>query len=166
MIEAEGSIGLVLGRFQPLHPGHLRLIDTAMQECDEVVVCIGSAQTDEPLTIEQRCTYLSRQLGELYADKNWRLEEVYNTSDVAVWPQHVKDTCNLESENLRLYRGNRMPLEDEEKFRKIGFQVFYVSRQAFFYMAPNGLYHKVSSATEIRAIYESLNVSIADSLEL
>ena len=166
MAETDSSVGLVLGRFQPLHPGHLRLIDMAVQECDEVVVCIGSAQTAEPLTLAQRRTYLGRQLGALYTDKNWRLDEVYNTSNAAVWPQHLKDSCGLDSNNLRLYRGNQLPLEDEEKFKQIGFEVFYVTRQPFFYKAPNGLYYKVSSATEIRAIYQDLGLDLADSLDM
>jgi nicotinamide-nucleotide adenylyltransferase len=50
--------GLVLGRFQPFHFGHLELIKDIIEDGIEPLICIGSAQyshTDEnPFTIEER----------------------------------------------------------------------------------------------------------------
>src|ERR687890_1951392 len=36
--------GLMLGRFQPFHKGHLALTKQILTECDELVIIIGSAQ--------------------------------------------------------------------------------------------------------------------------
>ena len=36
--------GLMLGRFQPFHNGHLALTKQILTECDELVIIIGSAQ--------------------------------------------------------------------------------------------------------------------------
>ena len=50
--------GLILGRFQPFHFGHLELIKEMIKEGIEPLICIGSAQhshTDEnPFTAEER----------------------------------------------------------------------------------------------------------------
>ena len=50
--------GLVLGRFQPFHFGHLELIKEMVRGEIEPLICIGSAQhshTDEnPFTAEER----------------------------------------------------------------------------------------------------------------
>lgn len=35
--------GLVIGRFQPLHNGHVFLIQKALEVCDEVIIGIGSS---------------------------------------------------------------------------------------------------------------------------
>jgi nicotinamide-nucleotide adenylyltransferase len=36
--------GLLIGRFQPFHIGHLKAIEQATSENDEVIIGIGSAQ--------------------------------------------------------------------------------------------------------------------------
>ncbi|MFC2162554.1 adenylyltransferase/cytidyltransferase family protein [Candidatus Altiarchaeota archaeon] len=50
--------GLVVGRFQPLHYGHLHLIEYAASECDSLVVGVGSCNQsrtlDNPFTFGQR----------------------------------------------------------------------------------------------------------------
>ena len=50
--------GLVLGRFQPFHFGHLELIKDIIEDGIEPLICIGSAQyshTDEnPFTVKER----------------------------------------------------------------------------------------------------------------
>ena len=43
-------VGLVLGRFQPLHIGHETLIIKALEQCNKVIVCIGSAQLSKTRT--------------------------------------------------------------------------------------------------------------------
>ena len=50
--------GLVLGRFQPFHFGHLELIKEMVKEEIEPLICIGSAQHshtgENPFTAEER----------------------------------------------------------------------------------------------------------------
>ncbi len=158
--QPEHTTGLVLGRFQPLHPGHLDLINTAMQECDEVVVCIGSAQRNEPFTIEQRHQHLDKQLSILHPDKKWRLVDLIDPVPMEIWPEYVKEQCEIEGEGHKFYRADKLPEEYEEKLKILGFMVVYAARRPFYYMFPDGLYRYVSSATEIKAVYEELGEPI------
>ena len=52
------KIGVVLGRFQMLHKGHISLIDEASKLSDKVVVLVGSADKsntiDNPFSFEER----------------------------------------------------------------------------------------------------------------
>lgn len=50
--------GLYIGRFQPIHIGHEAIIRQMLNECDTVIIAIGSAQESgterNPFTFEQR----------------------------------------------------------------------------------------------------------------
>lgn len=52
------AIGIVIGRFQPFHTGHQSLITKSLNECENTVVFIGSANKsrdyNNPLTNEER----------------------------------------------------------------------------------------------------------------
>ena len=52
--------GLYVGRFQPLHIGHTSIIDRMLEECEEVIVAVGSAQ--ESGTERNPLSYPFRQL--------------------------------------------------------------------------------------------------------
>ena len=59
--------GLVLGRFQPLHRGHVHMIEEALELCDKVLVFIGSSQESRkpsnPFTYEEREALLRKVFG-------------------------------------------------------------------------------------------------------
>ena len=50
--------GLVLGRFQPFHYGHLNLIKNIVEMSIEPLICVGSAQcshtAENPFSIDER----------------------------------------------------------------------------------------------------------------
>ncbi len=52
------TTGLIIGRFQPVHNGHIDLIRSALREHDCIKIAIGSAQysrtKDNPFTFEER----------------------------------------------------------------------------------------------------------------
>ncbi|MEK7186517.1 MAG: adenylyltransferase/cytidyltransferase family protein [Patescibacteria group bacterium] len=57
------KIGLVIGRFQPFHKGHLYLIKKALKEADKIIVAIGSSNiSDEnnPLSYKTRIKMLKK----------------------------------------------------------------------------------------------------------
>jgi nicotinamide-nucleotide adenylyltransferase len=58
--------GLVIGRFQPFHNGHLGLIHQIMNECEELIVVIGSAQFNylakDPFTAGERIEMIHASL--------------------------------------------------------------------------------------------------------
>jgi len=55
-------LGIVAGRFQPLHKGHLDVIDAALRVCERVGVMIGSSQesmtANNPLSYDERVALL------------------------------------------------------------------------------------------------------------
>jgi len=64
------NIGVVLARLQPIHNGHLALIDKAFQENDEVYVFVGSADKfnkRNPIPISLRLQLVNDALDEHYA---------------------------------------------------------------------------------------------------
>jgi len=69
--------GLYVGRFQPLHIGHLDAIKYVLTKVDELVVVIGSAQYSHtsynPFTAGERLTMIHRTLVEsgLDSSKYW-----------------------------------------------------------------------------------------------
>jgi len=38
------TTGLIIGRFQPFHKGHLHAIEHALKEVDELIIAVGSSQ--------------------------------------------------------------------------------------------------------------------------
>ncbi|MCI8620805.1 MAG: adenylyltransferase/cytidyltransferase family protein [Clostridia bacterium] len=64
------KIGVFLSRMQPLHIGHLGMIDKALSENDRVIILIGSANRENeirnPLNIKLRKEILENALKEKY----------------------------------------------------------------------------------------------------
>lgn len=54
---------LVIGKFQPLHKGHLSLIDFALTKAQTVVVC-ATAHSGEVIPLEQRVSWLKESYNE------------------------------------------------------------------------------------------------------
>lgn len=64
--------GLLVGRFQPFHLGHLQAIKGVLKEVDELVIVIGSAQyshnLDDPFTAGERLVMVRKALEEAGID--------------------------------------------------------------------------------------------------
>lgn len=58
--------GLFVGRFQPIHKGHVKAIKDILKQVDELVIVIGSAQyshrADNPFTVGERITMIRKAL--------------------------------------------------------------------------------------------------------
>ncbi|MBN1539889.1 MAG: nicotinamide-nucleotide adenylyltransferase [Candidatus Thermoplasmatota archaeon] len=85
--------GLFIGRFQPLHLGHVSIIEAALDEVDELIIGIGSAESSytpkDPFTAGERMEML---LG--YAkERGWggRLlpVPVRDVNRYSIWVDHV-----------------------------------------------------------------------------
>ncbi|MGD8505102.1 MAG: nicotinamide-nucleotide adenylyltransferase [Candidatus Bathyarchaeota archaeon] len=57
---------MFVGRFQPLHKGHVKAISDILKQVDELVIVIGSAQyshrADDPFTSGERLTMIRKAL--------------------------------------------------------------------------------------------------------
>lgn len=85
--------GLVIGRFQPLHKGHLGAMTEALEACDDLVVVIGSAEqshtSDNPFTAGERyqmflSTFSEEELARLH------VIPVRDVNRYAAWVSHVE----------------------------------------------------------------------------
>ncbi len=153
------KLGLVLGRFQPLHYGHVHIMERAFSENDEVVICIGSAQKSDPLPIGERHRRLVDQMKAL-RKTSYKIVDLVDPEPIEIWPTYVKQVCQItdETENT-VYRSDRDLTESNlTELQRIGFKVSFIKRISFPYKAPNGVYYQVSSATDIKRIHKELSL--------
>ncbi len=85
--------GFFIGRFQPYHLGHHEVIKNILEEVDELIIGIGSAQEshtlENPFTAGERILMISRALEEMGVEKKVYiipLEDIYRNS---LWVSHV-----------------------------------------------------------------------------
>jgi len=67
--KARYRFGFILGRFQPLHVGHERMIDAALAACERVLVLVGSAQLQGTVRNPFDAEYRMRLLRLVYGDR-------------------------------------------------------------------------------------------------
>lgn len=156
------SLGLVLGRFQPLHPGHLYLIGRAFKENDVVIVCIGSAQLSQPFSIKKRHKRIEAQLKILgYQKERYRIIDLIDPEPMGIWPSYVKKVCGIMNDTRNtFYRADRLPEKYRKELIKLGFRVRIIRRKPFYFRGPDGFYRLVTSASEIRDIHKKLGEEI------
>ena len=107
------SCGLMIGRFQPFHNGHLSLAHQILNECDELIIAVGSSQFNftfsNPFTAGERIYFIHNSLVESKID----LRKVYvlpilNLENNAIWVQHLKSMLpKFDS----IYSGNKFVQE-------------------------------------------------------
>jgi nicotinamide-nucleotide adenylyltransferase len=58
--------GLFVGRFQPIHKGHVQIVKDILKKVDELIIVVGSAQyshrLDNPFTAGERLTMIRKAL--------------------------------------------------------------------------------------------------------
>src|ERR671922_1103006 len=87
--------GLMVGRFQPFHNGHLSLAKQILGECDELIIAIGSAQFNytykDPFTAGERISMIHAALSESKIDLGrCYIIPVVNDENNARWFAHLK----------------------------------------------------------------------------
>jgi len=157
------KLGLVVGRFQPLHNGHKFLIIKAINENDIVAICIGSARKSDPLTLNERRKRLKKYLNELdMGNKEIRIVHVEDTSSDDEWVMElIKESKMTDKTENRFYSADkRLPKAYLDALKKQGISVEKIKRITFNYQTPDKKRHKVSSATQIRKLHKLLNIPL------
>ena len=99
--------GLILGRFQPFHLGHLALIKKIINDKLSPLICIGSAQKnrtkENPFTKNERKTMIQSALESL--DCNY---EIYEIPDINNYDLYVSHLENLVPSFDIVYTGNSL----------------------------------------------------------
>jgi nicotinamide-nucleotide adenylyltransferase len=87
--------GLVIGRFQPFHNGHLQLVQQTLEECEELIIVIGSAQFNflykDPFTAGERIEMVHDSL--IFEEINncdFFLIPLVNFENNACWLEYLK----------------------------------------------------------------------------
>lgn len=114
--------GILIGRMQPVHNGHMQVINKILQEVDEIIIGIGSAQLShelkDPFTAGERVVMISQALAEANVDPSrYYIIPMQDINFNAIWSSHVK---MLTPPFSIVYSGN--PLV-KQLFREDGFEV-------------------------------------------
>lgn len=96
-------LGLIIGRFQHLHDGHQKMIDTALTTCDRVLLLVGSSQESytrrNPFNLKTRMD-LIRDVYSYHIDKGHLLlghiDDMTNEDDIsAEWGKYVLNKVDM-----------------------------------------------------------------------
>ncbi|MBN2087150.1 nicotinamide-nucleotide adenylyltransferase [Candidatus Peregrinibacteria bacterium] len=88
------SSGFFIGRFQPLHLGHLSAIKQALDIVDFLYIGIGSSQyynlPNNPFTLDERIEMINKALpaNNISTDK-YKIIPIPDINDNAKWTEHV-----------------------------------------------------------------------------
>ncbi|HXV65984.1 MAG TPA: nicotinamide-nucleotide adenylyltransferase [Nitrosopumilaceae archaeon] len=89
--------GLMMGRFQPFHLGHLDLVKQILKECDEIIIALTGLQFNyiekDPFTSGERIEMIHQSFKENNIDLNrCYIIAVENQFNVATWPSYLKSS--------------------------------------------------------------------------
>ncbi len=87
--------GLLVGRLQPIHKGHMDVIKRILAEVDEVVIGIGSAQLShtakDPFTAGERTMMISKALSEYgISTSSYYITPIQDVACNSLWVAQVK----------------------------------------------------------------------------
>lgn len=87
--------GILIGRMQPVHNGHMEVIKQILNEVDEIIIGIGSAQAShelkDPFTAGERIVMMSQALAERDIDPSrYYIIPMQDINFNAIWVSHVK----------------------------------------------------------------------------
>jgi nicotinamide-nucleotide adenylyltransferase len=114
--------GLLVGRMQPVHDGHLEVIRRILEEVEEVIIGIGSAQLShtvkDPFTAGERVMMLTKALTEngIPASKYYIIP-IQDVACNSIWIAHVK---MLTPPFKQVYSGNSLV---KQLFKEGGYRV-------------------------------------------
>lgn len=86
--------GLYIGRFQPFHNGHLSIILRALEECDELIIGVGSPYQSHseknPFTAAERIEMIRESLREAGIPlEKFQIVTIPDIGRPALWAKHV-----------------------------------------------------------------------------
>lgn len=87
--------GILIGRMQPVHNGHMEVIKQILSEVDEIIIGIGSAQLShelkDPFTSGERIVMMNQALADSGVDPSrYYIIPMQDINFNAIWAAHVK----------------------------------------------------------------------------
>ncbi len=121
--------GLLIGRYQPFHKGHLEVIKNILKEVDDLIIGIGSAQVshtiENPFTAGERMTMISNTLREEGVKGCTYIIPIPDLWNNALWVNHVRSltprfqvvyTSNALAK--RLFKENGIEVREQPLFNR------------------------------------------------
>lgn len=113
---------ILIGRMQPIHNGHMEVIKQILDEVDEIIIGIGSAQLShelkDPFTAGERIVMINQALAEKDVDPSrYYIIPMQDINFNAIWVSHVK---MLTPPFSIVYSGNSLV---KQLFSEEGFEV-------------------------------------------
>jgi nicotinamide-nucleotide adenylyltransferase len=102
---------LFIGRFQPFHNAHLADVKKILEECDEIVIAIGSSREkntlENPFSYDERKQMIEKTL-KSHQIKNFKIYSVPDLYDDRKWVGYIRK--NLPKFDC-VYSGNKWTLK-------------------------------------------------------
>lgn len=92
------TTALLIGRYQPFHKGHLEVVKKILEDCDKLIIGIGSSQysgsEDNPFSGEKRKDMIEESLkDEGISPDRYEIILIPDIHDNDKWVDHVKGIC-------------------------------------------------------------------------
>lgn len=150
------ATALLIGRYQPFHRGHLEVVKKILEECDLLVVGIGSSQEshsrENPFTGGERLSMIEEALAdEEIPVQRYTIIPLPDIKNNALWVSHVKAYCppfdvvyTRNPLNRRLFEEAGMkvkeqPLFDREKYSGTKIRKRMLEDQDWEELVPGGV---------------------------
>ena len=121
------KLGMYLGRFQPFHNGHKSIVDQMLEECEKIVIVIGSAQEQRtvknPFSVIERVemikgvypqsnveTFCLPDRKEISNDFSWGEYVLQNLAEAGLVPDAIYQGFETERLSWWLTAGSDTPL--------------------------------------------------------
>ena len=161
--------GLMIGRFQPFHKGHLDLVKQILSDCDEVVIAITSSQFNylakDPFTAGERIEMIHDSIKEEGIDlSRCFIVAVENQFNIATWAAYLKAALpkfdNVYSGNeyvvmlLADFDYSVLPPKflDREKYNATKIRTMIINDQDWQSLVPKGVIKKIIEINGIKRL--------------
>ena len=99
MAQRDYDFGVYIGRFQPLHKGHLHVIEQALEKVDRLILLIGSADSPRtivnPFTFDERVGMITSSFRHHVATNRLIISLLPDqVGDDGAWAQSVREKVN------------------------------------------------------------------------
>lgn len=120
------NLASFIGRMEPMHMGHLGVVDHSLTLADRLVICVGSASSPRtvrnPWTFDERCTMIKNSLPSNVADRvDYQPISDYTYNDFA-WMTAVHRAVESTAWNYRVGKNYKIGLVGHIKTKSDEYQ--------------------------------------------
>jgi len=161
---------MFIGRFQPFHNGHLKVIQKVSSEYDEIIIGIGSSQyshtKDNPFTADERKLMIDRSLRKAGIN-NFKIILISDIHNPPKWVDHVLSifsdfdiviTNNSLTKNLFSEKGysvKKTTLYDKKRFSGKEIRRRMITGQRWEDLVPDEVFKLIAEINGTQRIIDS-----------